>query len=718
MFIVSKILKRTYIRRVLFVLIFLALIGWLFNGYTISSDYLGKRLNKNSTYVQETMEKLAKINPEAAMSLAKFLEGKNTNAVGASLQFEEQQSGHSAIRVLATRSLNNPDNPLPWYDLANIATNSKLINGPEEMKTFLSAHSMAYGLVFDSGDRTVSDWYDKKLREASEGDKSKWFIIKNDPMALLIWSILGDSHPDLWDFYAMESDWLSEALLLLTPANNLEELENINSIDASFLWIPEVLEGLKKYHPLGKDIYLETVNRSEGAPDSELYDEFAEASLLLTGLLKYGDIVAKVTANNSGILASDALELILLNPEIFEPPENDNLVNDWAIKHSAYLINLQKSRPAVWAAAHMRPQVLWLDKIAPHVSESLIINHGADDVQIFLFDIFDEDIDVEKAAEAIDRFGDLAISIFNYYQTNPDLALSLRKYGPRIVPFLSIKGSKGFELLSEKEGQNWLNNYFDEHGNERSEEWITAVPFIGGPAGVINNLVKGYPSTWDELGWAALDIADAALLVASLGTSAPVTAAKQTAKTSVKLITKPITKRGVRTTLSTVGAQGRKVAASDFTRRITQYGTRRASSGKSTLFRTLAKAKYLTVTNVSVAVWKTLLMVKKAWTNIPPQYRKTILKALTFVAFLYRVVEHSKPILAEILSEKLDSLPDALNNLFTKFVDKFNEIIAAILSAGSPSFAQSPNLVFVFGIFILVFLLYISRPNPVGLKRG
>ncbi|MDR2300433.1 MAG: hypothetical protein LBF38_00050 [Deltaproteobacteria bacterium] len=692
---------------------------------------MGKSLNKNSDYVQETLDKLAKTNPEAAMSLAKFLEGKNANAVAAALKIEEQRSGPSSIRELATRSLNNPDSPLPWYDLASIAINSELIIGPEEMKAFLSAHSMSYGLVLDSGDQTISDWYDKKLSQASEGDKDKWFIIKNDPVALLVWSVLDDSQGDLWDYYATEADWLSEALLFFSPNDSLDESNSKTSIEQSLSWIPEALEGLKKYHPLGQNIYLETVELSDKAPDDELEDVFAEASLLLTGLIKYGDIVVKATANNSGLSATDTLELILLNPEIFEPPEDESLIDDWAINHAAYLINLQKSRPTVWAAAHMRPQVLWLDKIAPHVSESLIINHGADDIQIFLFDIFDEDQDAQKAAETIDRFGDLAIYVFNSYQTNPDLALSLRQLGPRIVPFLLAHGPEGFELLTSEKGKQWLDKYFDEHGNQRSPEWIAAVPLIGGPAVVFKNWANGYPNTWGELGWAALDIVDGALLIASLGSSAPVSAAKQTGKSGLKVTARQIAKRGVQTTLSTAGTQGRRIAASDFTRAVTQYGTRRAGGFRGILFRTLARAKYLTVTATSViwrvtatavkipaqVAWKTMAMVKRAWTSVPPQFRKNILKVIVAVSQLYKSTTLSQPAIDKV-SEFLDSLPDKVNTFFKEFVDSLYQIIAGIISATIPSSAQSPILIFVMGVLILLFLLYLSRPKPVGLKRG
>ena len=52
----------------------------------------------------------------------------------------------------------------------------------------------------------------------------------------------------------------------------------------------------------------------------------------------------------------------------------------------------------------------------------------------------------------------------------------------------------------------------------------------------------GYPSSWGEVGWAALDIADGFLLIASFGSSTPLSAAKGVAKSSLKAVEKNITR--------------------------------------------------------------------------------------------------------------------------------------------------------------------------------
>ena len=469
------------------------------------------------------------------------MEGRDQNALVAAIKIEENRYGPSALREMATRLKSDSGSPLPWFELASIATNPDLISGPENIENFLAGNSTAYGLLYDSGSFELAEWYQSMLREAARNSGRDWQIIQGDPTALLVWTALGRSHPDLWSYFIAESEWLSDTLLFVAP-NDLPETANP---EQRLAWIPETVAGLKKYHPLGREIYLEAVADSENAPMEELEDIFSETALLIAGLLKYGDIVHYTSVKNN-LPVAEVLELLVVNPDMFEPPEHRAQRDDWAVKQAARLIQIQKNRPNVWGAAHMKPLVLKLDAIVPDLSESLISKYGADDVATFLFDNFEE-IDIAKAAAAVDKFGDLAIYIFQKYGWDPNLSILLRTHGPRIVPFLAVYGdSQGVERLTSEKGQGWLNKYFDEEGNERDKGWIAAVPLIGGPTEIIKNVAQGHPSTWGELGWAALDVVDGALLVASLGATAPVTAGKQSVKTGIKTTVRGVTKKEVR----------------------------------------------------------------------------------------------------------------------------------------------------------------------------
>ena len=82
----------------------------------------------------------------------------------------------------------------------------------------------------------------------------------------------------------------------------------------------------------------------------------------------------------------------------------------------------------------------------------------------------------------------------------------------------------------------WVDRYVSKDGKltEEKASLIEACPFVGGMATVAKNWAKGYPCEWSEIGWAALDVADCALLIASLGASSAVTVGKSAATTTAK----------------------------------------------------------------------------------------------------------------------------------------------------------------------------------------
>ena len=720
-------------RHTIWLLLCLALAGWLFKGYPLSLDLMTKKSSANADYLNGMLEQLRKTDPEAAAQMSRFIEGRNLSALVAAMKIEEKRYGPSTIREMASRIKNGSGSPLPWFELAAIATNPNLVSGPGgPLEDFVSANSTAYGFLYDSGSRQLADWYQVMLREAAQNSGRDWPVIKTNPVALLVWTALGRSRPDLWDYFVNESEWLSEALLFAAP----HDVPEMTKTGQMLTWVPEVVEGLKKHHPLGRDIFNEASNNAANEHGKETGEEVEEdvediysvAALLTAGLLKYGDIVSR-TSLESDLPAVEVLELLIMNPDMFGLPEDRAQMESWADKHAARLINIHKNRPNVWAAAHMKPLVLKLDSIVPHLSESLIINYGADDIQVFLFDSFEETRDIVMAAEAVDRFGDLAIAILEFYKDNPELIQALRKLGPRIVPFLAKYGNSSFEMLNSPDGLGWLNKYFDEDGKQRETGWIVAVPLIGGPVNVMQNWANGYPSTWGELGWAALDIADAALLIASLGVSASLTAGKETAKTGVKgTVRKTVAKDSRR--LIGAGAQNRSVIKNNFSQALKSSKIR--TGFKAPLFRALAKGKALTVTLTSVAwraastavrvpaqvVWKTMVAAKRTWTSIPPGVRKYILRAVAAIGILYTVTERSLPILyQEKLPSLLNSLPKSVGKISETYVTSVSEAIAETLKAAFPEAGLPPWVVFSAGLLMLTLLTYVLRPRTRALKR-
>src|SRR5208337_5198661 len=159
-----------------------------------------------------------------------------------------------------------------------------------------------------------------------------------------------------------------------------------------------------------------------------------------------------------------------------------------------------------------------------------------DDIASLLYAGYENE--VVFAAEAVSKFGDLAIYILNHYEGSKRFheALKDNGVGPRLIPYVAKFGDQGIERLQENKG--WLDKYFQLDGTPKEEEWWTQLP--GGAAiNLARNWAKGYPNEWSELGWAGLDVADAALAVASLGGSEVVT---ETVKEGGEVALKDVTK--------------------------------------------------------------------------------------------------------------------------------------------------------------------------------
>ena len=117
------------------------------------------------------------------------------------------------------------------------------------------------------------------------------------------------------------------------------------------------------------------------------------------------------------------------------------------------------------------------------------------------------------------------------------------KIGHRIVPFLAKEMDAG---LDRAEDPRWVDKYFDAEGKPVPEPWLTAVPLVGAPLQVTRNWFNGIPNEWGELGWAALDVADSLLLVASFGGSSGITALKSGAEVAEKQALKSTAKEVVK----------------------------------------------------------------------------------------------------------------------------------------------------------------------------
>jgi hypothetical protein len=323
------------------------------------------------------------------------------------------------------------------------------------------------------------------LLEQAADDPSAWPLVKDDPLALMIWSQINDLF--LLEFYHRNRDWLADPLAS-PELNILVEGWNLES----------ALKKFSKYEtPLKKAVV-----------DGEL-GEFALA--LITS---HGALIGE-TYDRYNLDPVEVMSVIYMNPDIFGETEKDAR---WIGNTAAWLATIAQQHPVIWFSAGMTPFALQLHRDVPNVAGEVLEKYGADDISFLIYDLFSSNTEqVIAATTAVAKFGDVAIYVFSRYRDR-EFSEQLGNFlvdkdiGIRAIPFIVQYGDESFSKLTDD--KKWAQRYFNADGSPRDDnlDWIQYIPG-GAPAVVVRNWVKGYPNEWSELGWAALDIATLPLLI-------------------------------------------------------------------------------------------------------------------------------------------------------------------------------------------------------------
>ncbi|HEX4591869.1 MAG TPA: hypothetical protein VH120_18165, partial [Gemmataceae bacterium] len=438
-------------------------------------------------WADKMLAQLREQDPEAAQVLDQPSLRANATGFAAGLRSAQKTNGDfESLRTLA-KKIQDGREPFD-FALARLAPD---INRDE----FLYSHGTT-AAVLASDPRAGQDYL--KQLEAGMDDPRTRPLIEDDPVALQIWSETG-SIEDLVFYRDQQAagdgtNWLGEILAQLVPLNS--EGEPAEKSGAG-----PILHAARKYAPLPRQA---AVDHGLGPVGFQLF-------------LVYGDTIRSAVIDQR-LPLDEVLEVVFANPSFVSglPPA----------EAAKKLERVRRSAPAVWKQAAVFPLALNLLEDAPECAEKLLVKYGTDDVAGFLYSLYPNEVPAAAAAIVGDDlsygFGDLALYVLRRYGGDQRAHEALKKLGPRVVPYLAQFGNPGLDHITASSA--WLDKYFDERGQPREKRWWVHVPLVGAPADLINNWANGYPSTWGELGWAALDIADGTLLVLSLGTSAEVTA--------------------------------------------------------------------------------------------------------------------------------------------------------------------------------------------------
>ncbi|MCL2744298.1 MAG: hypothetical protein FWE67_10640, partial [Planctomycetaceae bacterium] len=288
-----------------------------------------------------------------------------------------------------------------------------------------------------------------------------------------------------------------------------------------------VLSVIEKYHPAFRDAV--AVMGQQLAQNNEHDNDITAGLISIFQLFgNYGDVISTCVTNK--IPLDELINVMLANPDFCELYEQEL---------AARLVKIHSRQPDIWKNAD-QPLVLQFSQDVPSHANDLYRKHPQHNLAAFLYLKYGDC--VPQAAAAIDKFGDLAVFIFNKYSESDLFKKHLKdnELGVRIIPYAAMFEDKGLERLAQN--KNWLDKYFDAEGNPKEEEWWTVLPG-GALVKVAQNWTQGLPCEWSELGWAGVDTADAALLIITMGASSAVTKpitipAKATVKIGGKLIAK------------------------------------------------------------------------------------------------------------------------------------------------------------------------------------
>ncbi|MDR2754107.1 MAG: hypothetical protein LBC20_00230 [Planctomycetaceae bacterium] len=701
MFILYKILTSFPAKIIYFFFFVLITFYWLRNGFEWCQFQTEDKADKTVAKITETLRHQ---NPEAAAELEKIRHSHNINALAATFQERKHLDGVDGLVRLAQEA----GKTRTAFDLSltEMALKPTLITNTDQRHAFLNAHANHLQLL-DCVQKNINNpnvrnflnqhtfEYLNQLEKASQ-NPDEWRHVRDNPMMVQL--MMSGVDKDALEFYDREKEWLDDVLYLLltsidtdididqnidqpenqTSALSVAEFESENSKHDQ--WTQHLLQTIRKNHPYFRDAVKEYLQDSQVDTNTGLvfvFDIFE----------RYSQTV-KICINNGAVPLEELLGVMFSNPDYCERYSHS------AENLAARLITIRQQMPNVWEHAD-RQLVFQLADEVPDIADELCRKFGTDDIAVFLYLNYGDAI--QQASAAVNKFGDLAIYILNRYSGSELFKKYLKDFslGVRLIPYVAMFEDKGLERLETN--HSWLDKYFDTEGNPKQDKWYETLPG-GGVVKAAGNWANGYPSEWSELGWAALDVTDAALLVASLGTSAPVTAMKTAGTTTVKVGTKTIT----RDTVTTVLKSGT---------RMTPKGSRNlAKTQKTFLFRqgirTLSKqpfhlipqgrqllvraGKNITITplkKLTGGIYRSAHSAYTSWQGVSPVTRKIVYRSLLATGLTITLWSRTIP----ELKNTLPQIGEKIGALIADSAKAGAETLASVLNGFLEQLLKTPN---------------------------
>lgn len=621
-----------------------------------------------------------------------------------------------------------------FYDLAEMALS---IESGEDRKAFAEAHADAYAVIVESGSAEFAAEYVARLDELRKTGGRDWRVARSSPLAVAVYAATkGDR--DLWAWYLDNREWADDFLVALHADPEADDPgAALASLLAEFRRRPKVYRALRD----------EVAGWSEdkGGMIAEDLDAGEFLSVATGTVSLFGDTFDVLCEAN--VPFGEALDVLANNiadldfgPEDAGPEEIRRACRETGVE----LVNVYRSHRAVWdaAASPGGGGAIKYFRDVPQHAEAVLAAFGDADVLPFLMENYADSLELlAVASEVLERHEAVGWAMLETFAGNSEFkrALLHPKIGHLVVPFAvnrAIKEgkdtSKDVSPLSTAvsiclDNPGWIKRELNSDGSYKPEtETIAEVlPFVGGIVTVAKHQFRGEPVTMGEIGWAAFDVVDdaftVAALVASGGTATPALAAKKAATQSAKQGAKVTVKQGSKQLARQTGKSAARYAARTGGKAVVRESVEAATKreAKSLARRALVKIANGTGRAVSWTIRTTNRTVRlvasplqktaKAWRNLPPSVRKTVLRTAAATMFFVAVTARTLQKLPEAIHTTLVRIGTDVGTLVNETVkgmgDCLREAIIAALGLQMPS-VRIPNLVAGSIALIAIVLLF------------
>ena len=409
----------------------------------------------------------------------------------------------------------------------------------ENREEFLVSHVPAYEACLEAGLMDEAQSYGATIKELNAKGGRDWMVVSKNAFAVCVYQALREK-PKLWEWYVGHESWVDAFLMTVTPEDG--KLEDIVQL------LKDNEQTFQRFH---EEISKLSEEELQELADAEDIDEGRLVCYrsCLPFIAQYGDVLPPLVQEKVPMIEAMAVVANSIDAFTFDTSASCRAAG-------RELAALHRFHTSIWDLAAEEDcgvGVVRLYRDVPTWGEQVLNAYGRQHVANFIYSFCAPNeekqlsaVSVAVVAETLAKCQEPGWAVLRTYRDNRQFRTMLAQHGFRLIPYLLKEGEeKTFTTLWNYPRE--LDECFDKDGKLKRQHvsWYEMSPIGGDLATVLKKWAKGRPVTMGEIGWAVFDVADAAMMVGSLGMSKIATAggkgaAKQLAKRTVRQAEKRI----------------------------------------------------------------------------------------------------------------------------------------------------------------------------------